>query len=87
VLAAHPQRPPPPRPPKHPQHHHHHQQTVVDTSGGCGASYEVSVVSAAFAGKTLLARHRLINDALRAEMAHIHALSVKRAEAPPPPSG
>jgi stress-induced morphogen len=47
----------------------------------------VSVVSAAFAGKTLLARHRLINDALRAEMAHIHALSVKRAEAPPPPSG
>lgn len=57
--------------------------TVVDTSGGCGASYEVSIVSAKLAGKTLLQRHRAINDALKQEMAHIHALSIKRAEAPP----
>jgi stress-induced morphogen len=41
------------------------------------------VVARSFAGKTLLQRHRLINDALKAEMSQIHALSVKKA-APPP---
>jgi BolA protein len=41
-------------------------------------------VSPAFAGKTLLQRHRMVNDALKQEMAQgIHALSVKRAVAPP----
>ncbi|KAL6748563.1 bola protein [Haematococcus lacustris] len=55
---------------------------VIDTSGGCGAAFEVSVVSAAFEGKSLLQRHRLVNDALRAEMPKIHALSVKRAVTP-----
>lgn len=43
------------------------------------------MVSRAFAGKTLLQRHRLVNDALRSEMAAgIHALSIRRAEAPRP---
>ncbi|KAJ9526334.1 hypothetical protein QJQ45_009762 [Haematococcus lacustris] len=45
-------------------------------------AFEVSVVSAAFEGKSLLQRHRLVNDALRAEMPKIHALSVKRAVTP-----
>lgn len=36
-------------------------QKVVDTSGGCGTSFEISVVSAAFEGKPVLARHRLVN--------------------------
>ncbi len=41
-------------------------------------------MSPAFAGKTLLQRHRMVNDALKAEMAQgIHALSVKRAVPPP----
>lgn len=45
------------------------------------------MVSAAFANKTLLQRHRLVNDALKQEMAAgIHALSIKRAEAPPAPA-
>jgi stress-induced morphogen len=47
----------------------------------------VSIVSTKLAGKTLLQRHRAINDALKQEMAHIHALSIKRAEAPPPAEG
>jgi len=65
--------------------HKQKKQTVTDTSGGCGASFEVSCVSHAFAGKSLLQRHRLVNDALRAEMPSIHALSIKKAV--PPPDG
>jgi stress-induced morphogen len=57
-------------------------QEVLDTSGGCGASFDVSIVAQAFAGKALLARHRLVNDALKEEMAHIHALSIKKCHTP-----
>lgn len=56
--------------------------TVNDISGGCGSSFEVHVTSAAFEGKTLLQRHRLVNDALKAEMEHIHALTIKRCHTP-----
>ncbi len=54
-------------------------QSVVDVSDGCGAKFEVECVSPVFEGKTLLARHRLINDALKEEMKTIHALSIKKA--------
>ncbi|KAI5303794.1 hypothetical protein KEM56_007177 [Ascosphaera pollenicola] len=46
---------------------------IVDTSGGCGQSFAALIVSSAFQGKTLLARHRLVNAALKAEIAEIHA--------------
>ncbi|KAG2499188.1 hypothetical protein HYH03_002769 [Edaphochlamys debaryana] len=68
---------------------------VVDTSGGCGAAFEVSIVSVQFEGKTLIQRHRMVNEALKGEMASIHALSIKKswtpaqaaaAAAAPPPS-
>eukprot|EP00250_Pteridium_aquilinum_P009686 c1885_g1_i1 orf=251-529(-) len=55
---------------------------VVDTSGGCGASFLVEIVSSAFEGKRLLERHRLVNSALAEEMKQIHALSVKKAMTP-----
>eukprot|EP00983_Pelagomonas_calceolata_P013986 447900-Pelagomonas_calceolata.AAC.2 len=48
----------------------------------CGTSFEVKVISAEFEGKNLLTRHRLINDALKDEMPHIHALSIKQAQTP-----
>ncbi|KAG1651598.1 hypothetical protein FOA52_006950 [Chlamydomonas sp. UWO 241] len=51
--------------------------TVVDTSSGCGSSFDVTVVSSLFEGKMLLARHRMINEALKEEMKDIHALSIK----------
>lgn len=55
---------------------------MTDVSANkCGAAFDVEVVSHLFAGKALLARHRLINDALREEMKDIHALSIKRASA------
>ncbi|KAJ3227261.1 hypothetical protein HDU81_006828 [Chytriomyces hyalinus] len=48
-----------------------------DKSDGCGQNFEVVVVSAAFEGKNLLARHRLVNDAAKDEIARIHAFSQK----------
>ena len=35
-------------------------QHVVDTSDGCGAKFEVQIVSAKFEGVKLLGRHRLV---------------------------
>ncbi|KAG1327957.1 protein BOLA2 [Cocos nucifera] len=55
---------------------------VIDTSGGCGASFEIEIVSDQFEGKRLLERHRLVNGALAEQMKHIHALSIKKALTP-----
>ncbi|KAG5025488.1 hypothetical protein JHK86_021402 [Glycine max] len=55
---------------------------VVDTSGGCGASFVVEIVSEQFEGKRLLERHRMVNAALEEEMKQIHALSIKKAVTP-----
>ncbi|KAJ3075866.1 hypothetical protein HDU98_006637 [Podochytrium sp. JEL0797] len=48
-----------------------------DISDGCGQNFEVVVVSAQFEGKPLLARHRLVNEAAKEEIAKIHAFSQK----------
>ncbi|KAL3625413.1 BolA-like protein 2 [Castilleja foliolosa] len=55
---------------------------VVDTSGGCGASFKVEIVSEQFEGKRLLERHRMVNAALVEEMKQIHALSIAIAQTP-----
>ncbi|KAF3960980.1 hypothetical protein ACB098_02G208300 [Castanea mollissima] len=55
---------------------------VIDTSGGCGASFAIEIVSEQFEGKRLLERHRLVNGALEEEMKEIHALSIKKALTP-----
>lgn len=47
--------------------------------------FSVDIVSEAFAGKSRLARHRLVNDALAEELAErVHALAI-RARAPGEP--
>ncbi|XAR62323.1 hypothetical protein NMG60_11017046 [Bertholletia excelsa] len=55
---------------------------VIDTSGGCGASFKIEIVSEQFEGKRLLERHRMVNAALAEEMKEIHALSIKKAITP-----
>jgi len=50
---------------------------VEDISGGCGQSFEAIVVSSEFEKKTALARHRLVNSALKEEIASIHAWTAK----------
>ncbi|GAA6052690.1 hypothetical protein JCM3770_007176 [Rhodotorula araucariae] len=50
---------------------------VFDISGGCGASYEVIIVSPSFAGKTTLKKHREVNEKLKDEIAELHAFTQK----------
>lgn len=46
-------------------------------SGGCGQAFSAVIVSPLFEKKTTLARHRLVNTALKAEIAAIHAWTPK----------
>jgi stress-induced morphogen len=51
---------------------------MVDTSADrCGHAFEAVIVSPEFEGKALLARHRMVNEALKDELAQIHAFSQK----------
>ncbi|SCU95397.1 LADA_0G15390g1_1 [Lachancea dasiensis] len=50
---------------------------VTDTSNGCGQSFDVIVVSDTFLGKNKLQRCRLVNNALKEEVAQIHAFGCK----------
>jgi stress-induced morphogen len=45
--------------------------------GGCGQMFEAIIVSPQFTKKTTLARHRLVNAALKEEIAAIHAWTPK----------
>ena len=45
--------------------------------GGCGQSFQAMIVSPLFEKKNSLARHRLVNSALKAEIAAIHAWTPK----------
>ena len=58
------------------------QVDVVDTTGG-GDHFDATVVSAAFAGKGPVERHRLVyaalNDAILGPAAPIHALALTTA--------
>ncbi|KAF3790891.1 BOLA2 protein [Nymphaea thermarum] len=55
---------------------------ITDTSGGCGASFSIEIVSEQFEGKRLLERHRMVNAALAEELKQIHALSITKAITP-----
>jgi len=50
---------------------------IEDMSGGCGQAFSAIIVSPQFEKKTTLARHRLVNNALKAEVAAIHAWTPK----------
>ncbi|QDS78188.1 hypothetical protein FKW77_005523 [Venturia effusa] len=51
---------------------------IVDQSGGCGQMFSAVIVSPQFATKkTTLSRHRLVNAALKDEIAVIHAWTPK----------
>lgn len=52
---------------------------VQDTSGGCGTMYSIFVRAAAFRGKSVVAQHRMVNEALKDDVARWHGLSVRTA--------
>jgi stress-induced morphogen len=51
--------------------------TYLHPPGGCGQMFEAIIVSAQFEKKMTLARHRLVNAALKEEIAVIHAWTPK----------
>jgi stress-induced morphogen len=53
------------------------EQAVHDFSDGCGAKFDLIVVTKEFEGKPLLDRHRLVNEALKDLMPKIHAVTMK----------
>jgi len=60
---------------------HLHEGHAAHRPGG-ETHFRVHIVSQAFAGKTRLARHRMVNDALASELAdRVHALAI-HAKAP-----
>ncbi|KUJ14822.1 bola-like protein, partial [Mollisia scopiformis] len=50
---------------------------IEDMSGGCGQAYSAIIVSPLFEKKTTLAKARMVNTALKAEVAAIHAWTPK----------
>ncbi|KAF4981832.1 hypothetical protein FZEAL_2459 [Fusarium zealandicum] len=50
---------------------------VTDMSGGCGQAFNSLIVSPQFQGLNSLKRHRLVNAALKDEIATIHAWTAK----------
>jgi acid stress-induced BolA-like protein IbaG/YrbA len=51
---------------------------------GDGRHFEVEVVSPAFEGKSLIQRHRMVMETVKAQVAsdELHALSIKSARTP-----
>ncbi|TFB07260.1 hypothetical protein CCMA1212_000307 [Trichoderma ghanense] len=50
---------------------------VTDMSGGCGQAFTALIVSPQFQDLKSLKRHRLVNTALKDEIAAIHAWTAK----------
>ncbi|CAF2865098.1 unnamed protein product [Rotaria sp. Silwood2] len=49
---------------------------VKDTSAGCGASYEIVVVTNEFANMRMVNQHRLVSEALNKQLPNIHAIRI-----------
>ncbi|XP_077982900.1 bolA-like protein 3 [Glandiceps talaboti] len=50
---------------------------VADISGGCGAMYEVHIISDDFKGKRTVMQHRMVNEALAEEVKEMHGLRIQ----------
>jgi len=50
---------------------------VIDVSGGCGAMYNIEVLSSEFNGVSLMEQHRMVNSILSAEIQNMHGLILK----------
>ena len=54
---------------------------MIDQSGGCGASFQINIVSDQFKGKRLVQQHKMVKSAIKEEMKEIHAVTLNlRAE-------
>ena len=55
---------------------------VQDISGGCGSMYKIEIESPLFRRKGLVAQHRMVKDALKAEIADMHGLTLHTRPSP-----
>ncbi|KAJ1452037.1 bola protein [Pelagophyceae sp. CCMP2097] len=55
---------------------------VVDTSGGCGAMYNIEVESAQFKGLSTLKQHKIVYALLHDDIKAMHGLSLKTSASP-----
>lgn len=61
-------------------HKHAHHRAMAEVADRSETHFTVTIISNAFAGRSLLDRHRMINSALAEELAGpVHALSIKAA--------
>lgn len=49
---------------------------VQDISGGCGAMFELQIISTEFHGLPKVKQHMLVNKALAAEISNMHGLRI-----------
>jgi BolA-like protein 3 len=54
---------------------------VQDVSGGCGSMYSIEIASQAFKGKGVVQQHRMVNGALKEEVAGWHGVQLKTSVA------
>ncbi|TMW58822.1 hypothetical protein Poli38472_006967 [Pythium oligandrum] len=50
---------------------------VLDVSGGCGAMYDIEIVSPRFVGQSRVKQHRMVNEALKNEIKEMHGLTIR----------
>ena len=55
---------------------------VVDISGGCGSMYEVYVEAPDFKGVRMVKQHKMVTEALKAEISAMHGLRISTQASP-----
>lgn len=55
---------------------------VTDTSGGCGAMFDINIESDKFTGKPLVQQHKMVTNAIKAEIKSMHGLTLKTRASP-----
>ncbi|KAB0677050.1 BolA family protein [Aureimonas leprariae] len=64
----------------HAGHHHVASGHHADFDGSPGTHFRVRIVAEAMRGRSRIARHRLVNETLKAELeAGVHALAIEAA--------
>lgn len=64
----------------HAGHHHAESEHHAAFDGSGETHFRVRLISESFAGKTRVARHRAVNEALKAELeGGVHALAIEAA--------
>lgn len=56
---------------------------VIDRSGGCGAMFEVHIVSDAFADMSRVKRQKLVNNVIKDEIARMHGIRIQAHDTDP----